>query len=425
MNKNNNPVDFLNSLSDFGIKLGLDKTNFYLEKLGRPHFKYPSILVAGTNGKGSVCKALSKILEFSGYKVGLYTSPHLIDVRERIKINEENISEEEFNENIMILKKIIEKQPVHMYPTYFEALTIIAFLYFYKKKIDILVCEVGMGGRFDATNVLPSFIEVITKIGLDHTEFLGKTYREIANEKSGIIKEKTIVLSAKQKKEAKEVIIKKAKDRNSEILIYGDDFKGRLLNISPEGMIFNFYGREKIKNLKTLLLGIHQIENLSIAIETSLILKEKGYKIEEENIKRAIENVKWPCRFQILKKNPYIIVDGAHNVDGVKNLMKNLKKIFSDKKFSFLVGILKDKDYKNMVKILQKYTENIIFTKPNSERAIEPEILKEIVNNKKNVRIIEEPKKAYEFIKKTEENWLIFGSLYLAGEILQINYGDM
>jgi dihydrofolate synthase/folylpolyglutamate synthase len=201
--------------------------------------------------------------------------------------------------------------------------------------------------------------------------------------------------------------------------------KGRLLNISPEGMIFNFYGREKIKNLKTLLLGIHQVENLSIAIETSLILKEKGYKIEEKNIKRAIENVKWPCRFQILKKNPYIIVDGAHNVDGVKNLMKNLKKIFPDKKFSFLVGILKDKDYKNMVKILQKYTENIIFTKPNSERAIEPEILKEIVNNKKNVRIIEEPKKAYEFIKKTEENWLIFGSLYLAGEILQINYGDM
>jgi dihydrofolate synthase/folylpolyglutamate synthase len=409
MNRNNNPVDFLNSLSDLGIKLGLDKTIFYLEKLGRPHFKYPSILVAGTNGKGSVCKALSKILEFSGYKVGLYTSPHLIDVKERIKINEENISEEEFNENIMILKKIIEKQPVHMYPTYFEALTIIAFSYFYKKKIDILVCEVGMGGRFDATNVLPSFIEVITKIGLDHTEFL----------------EKTIVLSAKQKKEAIEVIIKKAKDRNSEILIYGDDFKGRLLNISPEGMIFNFYGREKIKNLKTLLLGIHQIENLSIAIETSLILKEKGYKIEEENIIKAIENVKWPCRFQILKKNPYIIVDGAHNVDGVKNLMKNLKKIFPDKKFSFLVGILRDKDYKNMVKILQKYTENIIFTKPNSERAIQPEILKEIVNNKKNVSIIEEPKKAYEFIKKTGENWLIFGSLYLAGEILQINYGDM
>ena len=419
MNKNN-PIDFLNSLSDFGIKLGLDKTNFYLQKLGNPHFKYPSILVAGTNGKGSVCKALSKILEFSNYKVGLYTSPHLIDVKERIKINEENISEEEFNENIIRLKKIIEKQPVHMYPTYFEALTIIAFLYFYQKKIDILVCEVGMGGRFDATNVLPSFIEIITKIGLDHTEFLGKTYKEIANEKAGIIKEKTIVLSAKQKKDAMKVIKKKTKDKNSEIFIYGEDFKGKLLDISPDKMIFNFYGKEKMKNLKTQLLGLHQVENLSIAIETSLILKEKGYKIKEESIRKAIENINWPCRFQLLRKNPYIIVDGAHNVDGVKNLMKNLKRIFPNKKFSFLVGILKDKDYKNMVRILEKYTENIIFTKPSSERAVQPEILKEIINNKKNVKIIEDPKEAYQFIKKTDENWLIFGSLYLSGEILKI-----
>ncbi len=419
MNKNN-PIDFLNSLSDFGIKLGLDKTNFYLQKLGNPHFKYPSILVAGTNGKGSVCKALSKILEFSNYKVGLYTSPHLIDVKERIKINEENISEEEFNENIIRLKKIIEKQPVHMYPTYFEALTIIAFLYFYQKKIDILVCEVGMGGRFDATNVLPSFIEIITKIGLDHTEFLGKTYKEIANEKAGIIKEKTIVLSAKQKKDAMKVIKKKTKDKNSEIFIYGEDFKGKLLDISQDGMIFNFYGKEKMKNLKTQLLGLHQVENLSIAIETSLILKEKGYKIKEESIRKAIENINWPCRFQLLRKNPYIIVDGAHNVDGVKNLMKNLKRIFPNKKFSFLVGILKDKDYKNMVRILEKYTENIIFTKPSSERAVQPEILKEIINNKKNVKIIEDPKEAYQFIKKTDENWLIFGSLYLSGEILKI-----
>ena len=419
MNKNN-PVNFLNSLSDFGIKLELDKINFYLEKLNKPHFNYPSILVAGTNGKGSVCKALSKILEFSNYKVGLYTSPHLIDVKERIKINEKEISEEEFNENIVRLKRIIEKQPIHMYPTYFEALTIIAFLYFYQKKIDILVCEVGMGGRFDATNVLPSFIEIITKVGLDHTEFLGKTYREIANEKAGIIKEKTIVVSAKQRKEVKEVIKRKARDKKSEIFIYDDDFKSRLVKISPDGMIFNFYGKEKIKNLKTQLLGLHQIENLSIAIETSLILKEKGYKIEEKNIKKAIENVNWPCRFQILRKNPYIIVDGAHNVDGVKNLMKNLKKIFPDRKFSFLVGILKDKDYKNMVKIFQKYTENIIFTKPNSERAILPEVLKGIVKDKKKVRIIEDPKQAYKFIKKTNENWLIFGSLYLAGEILKI-----
>ncbi|MCM8805001.1 MAG: bifunctional folylpolyglutamate synthase/dihydrofolate synthase [Candidatus Omnitrophica bacterium] len=412
------PIDFLNSLSDFGIKLGLDKTDFYLKKLGHPHFKYPSILVAGTNGKGSVCKSVSKVLQTSGYKVGLYTSPHLLDVKERIRISDEKISEEEFNENIIILKKIIEKQPVHMYPTYFEALTIIAFLYFFQKKIDILICEVGMGGRFDATNVLPSFLNIITKIGLDHTDFLGKTYKEIANEKSGIIKEKTVVITSKQKKDAYQVIKKKVVEKECKLLTYGIDFKGVLVSILPEKMVFNFYGKETFKELETDLIGIHQVENLSIAIQASLTLKEKGYRIKEENIREGVKNINWPARFQILQKNPYIILDGAHNVDGVKNLMKNLKKIFPDKKFSFLVGILKDKDYKKMVKIFEKYTDRIIFTKPNSDRAIEPYILKQLVKSRKNIEVIEDIKKAYKYIKKTGENWLIFGSFYLASDIL-------
>ncbi|MGC8977226.1 MAG: bifunctional folylpolyglutamate synthase/dihydrofolate synthase [Candidatus Ratteibacteria bacterium] len=413
-----NPIDFLNSLSDFGIKLGIDKTNFYLEKLGNPHFKYPSILVAGTNGKGSVCKALSKILQLSGYKVGLYTSPHLIDVKERIMINGEKIKQEEFEDKIINLKKIIEKQPVHLYPTYFEALTIISFLYFFEKKIDICVCEVGMGGRFDATNVLPSFIEIITKIGLDHTEFLGKTYREIANEKAGIIKEKTIVITAKQKKEAYKVIRRKVREKKSKLFTYGIDFKGRFNSFSEDCMIFNFYGKENFKNFETDLIGTHQVENLSIAIEASLILKEKGYNIKEENIREGIKNINWQARFQILKKNPYIILDGAHNPDGVRNLMKNLKKIFPDKKFNFLVGILKDKNYKSMVKIFEKYPEKIIFTRPNSERAIDPVVLKNLLNNRKNIDIIESVKEAYQYIKKTGENWLIFGSLYLASDII-------
>lgn len=413
-----NPIDFLNSLSDFGIKLGLDKTNFYLKKLGNPHFKYPSILVAGTNGKGSVCKSVNKVLQISGYKVGLYTSPHLLDVKERIRINEEKISQKEFNEKIINLKKIIEKQPVHMYPTYFEALTIIAFLYFAEKDIDILVCEVGMGGRFDATNVLPSFINVITKIGLDHTDFLGKTYREIANEKAGIIKEKTIVISAKQKKEAYQVIKNKVKDKRSKLFTYGKEFEGKNLKLSPDGMIFDFYGKENFKNLKTDLIGTHQIENLSIAIETLLILKENGYRIKEEDIRKGLENVKWEGRFQILQKNPYIIFDGAHNPDGVRNLMKNIKMVFPSEKFSFLVGILKDKDYKNMIRIFEKYTDKIIFTRPNSERAIDPNILKQNIKSRKDIKVIEDPKEAYKYIKNTCENWLIFGSLYLASDIL-------
>ncbi|MCM8819113.1 MAG: bifunctional folylpolyglutamate synthase/dihydrofolate synthase [Candidatus Omnitrophica bacterium] len=414
------PLEFLDSLSDFGIKLGLDKTLFYLEKLGNPHKKYPSVLVAGTNGKGSVCKSVNKVLQISGYKVGLYTSPHLIEVRERIKINDKEIPESIFKEKIKILRKIIEKQPLHLYPTYFEALTIIAFLYFAESNVDILVCEVGMGGRFDATNVLPSFIEVITKIGLDHMEFLGKTYREIANEKAGIIKENTIVISAKQKKEASQVIKKKARDKKSKLLTYGEDFKGKLINFTSERMVFNFYGREKIKNLETDLIGIHQVENLSVAIQTLLVLKEKGYRIKEEDIREGIKNINWPARFQVIQKNPYIILDGAHNPDGVRTLMKNIKKIFPNEKFSFLVGILKDKDYKSMIKIFEKYTDRIIFTKPDSERAISPEILVKYIKDKRKVKIIENPEKAYNYIRKTGQNWVIFGSLYLSSDIIPL-----
>ncbi|MFN4227255.1 MAG: bifunctional folylpolyglutamate synthase/dihydrofolate synthase [Candidatus Ratteibacteria bacterium] len=412
------PLAFLDSLSDFGIKLGLDKTIYYLEKLSNPHKKFPSILVAGTNGKGSVCKSLSKILQLSGYKVGLYTSPHLIDVRERIRINEKEIDQEEFVKKIEQLQKIIEKQPYHLYPTYFEALTIIAFSYFYDNKIDILVCEVGMGGRFDATNVLPSFLNIITKIGLDHTEFLGKTYKEIASEKAGIIKEKTVVITAKQKEDAYEIIKKKAKRQKCKLLTYGIDFKGKKVLFLPEKMVFNFYGKETFKNLETDLIGMHQIENLSIAIQAAITLKEKGYRIKEENIREGLKNINWPARFQILQKDPYIIFDGAHNPDGVKNLMKNLKKIFPNKKFSFLVGILKDKDYEKMVRIFEKYTDRIIFTKPNSERAIDPKILKGLLKDRKKVEIIENPSDAYNYIKRTRENWLIFGSLYLASDIL-------
>lgn len=418
MNKNPS-LEFLEKLTDFGIKLGLDKMRFYLEKLKNPHFKYPSILVAGTNGKGSVCRALSRILEESGYKTGLYTSPHLIDVRERIRINGIEISEEEFVEKIEKIRKIIEKQPEYLYPTYFEALTLIGFLYFAEKNIDILVCEVGMGGRFDATNVLPSFVEIITKIGMDHMEFLGKTYKEIASEKAGIIKEKTVVFSSKQKKEAEDVIKKKAREKGAKVYIYRDDFKGKLVLISPEEMIFDFYGERKIRNLKTDLLGKHQIENLSIAIETALFLNKKGYRIKEENIKKAIENVGWQARFQIIRKNPYIIIDGAHNLDGIKNLIRNLKDIFPDKKFSFLVGILKDKEYQKMVNEIEKFAEHIIFTKPNTERALSPEILAKSVK-RKNIEIIENPEKAYRFIINSEKNWVICGSLYLCGDILNI-----
>jgi len=417
--KNTPELQFLENLSDFGIKLGLDKTIFFLEKFKNPHFNYPSILIAGTNGKGSVARTLSEILKESGYKTGLYISPHLVDIRERISINGQLIAEEDFKLQIRELKKIISKIPFHMYPTFFEALTIIAFKYFSDKKIDVLVCEVGLGGKFDATNVLSSFIEVITKIGIEHTKYLGKTYREIAREKAGIIKDKTTVICSRQQEEAEQIIKDVAKKKKSKIYFYGKDFFSRRKERGIKGQIFDFYGKKKLKGVRTSFLGKYQIENVSLAIQTALIMKEKGFGIKEENIYRGVENVIWQARLQILKGSPLIILDGAHNPDGINSLMAFIKDVFPEKKFSFLVAILKDKNYEKMVGKISKVAEEIVFVKLPTERGIEPEKLLSIVKGKKKSRKFESVKEALSYIENTGRDWIICGSLYLAGEVLQ------
>ncbi|HOV21932.1 MAG TPA: folylpolyglutamate synthase/dihydrofolate synthase family protein [bacterium] len=416
--KNISELQFLENLSDFGIKLGLDKIKFILEKLGSPHLKYPSILVGGTNGKGSVCKCLSEITRESGYKTGLYTSPHLVDVKERIVVNGEKITDEEFIEKIKQVRRIIEKLPYHMYPTYFETLTAIAFLYFYEKGIDIAVCEVGLGGRFDATNVLPSEINVITEIGLEHTKLLGKTYESIAGEKAGIIKEGSLVVVSKQRKEVEKVIKEKCKQRKAKIYFYGKDFKSIKREESIDGIVFDFYGKENFKNVKTKIIGSHQIENLSLAIQSSLLLRKKGFKVKKENIYSALENLHWEGRFEILKKDPFIIFDGAHNPDGVKVLIKNLKKYFPFK-LKLLIGILKDKDYTKMLSYVSKYNpEEIVFTTPETERALDPEILSNYMKKSNTkIKVIKDVNNAMEYIKKTGDSWCIFGSLYLYSSV--------
>jgi len=417
--KNTPEIQFLENLSDFGIKLGLDKTIFFLEKFKNPHFNYPSILIAGTNGKGSVAKTLSEILKEAGYKTGLYISPHLVDIRERISINGKLIEEEEFKLKIREFKKILEKMPVHMYPTFFEAITVIAFKYFSDKKIDILVCEVGLGGKYDATNVLPSFMEIITKIGIEHTKYLGTTYMEIAREKAGIIKNRTTVISSKQKKEVEEVIKSVAKKKKSKIYFYGKDFFSRRRQKGIEGQVFDFYGKENLKNIRTPFFGKYQVENVSLAVQSALIMKEKGFGIKKENIYRGVGNVIWDARLQVLKEKPLIILDGAHNPDGIDSLLSVLKDVFPEKNFSFLVSILKDKNYEKMVKKISKVAEEIVFPKLITERGIEPEKLLSIVEGKRKSRKFESVKEALSYIERTGRDWIICGSLYLAGEVLQ------
>lgn len=416
-------IEFLLQLTDFGIKLGLDKTRHLLEQFGNPHLKYPSVLIAGTNGKGSVAKTVANVLTRAGYRTGLYTSPHLVYIGERVVFNGKPIDEKELAFKIRHLREIIGSQPYHLYPTFFEALTVIAFSWFADLNADVVICEVGMGGRFDSTNVLPASLQVITKIGLEHTQYLGKTYEEIASEKAGIIKPGGTVVSALQKERAMNVIRNKAKDKKARLYTYVKDFTVRRTSVSVRGQEFNFYaGRERFPALRTPLLGRHQMENMALAVQSVRILAKMGFPVTREALYEGVSTVAWPCRFHVLRERPVIVVDGAHNPDGINTLSGTLDDVFPGKRFSFITGILRDKDWRRMLRILLKNNaiDEIVFTRPDNERALEPAILADFAKGRRNIKItvIHEPSDALRYAGRTKRDWCICGSLYLCGDIL-------
>lgn len=449
-------TDFLLQLTDFGIKLGLDKTRHLLKQFGEPHLQYPSILIAGTNGKGSVAKTVANILTCAGYRTGLYTSPHLVHVGERIVFNGQPIGADSLARKIRRLQKILGSQPNNLCPTFFEALTTIAFSYFADMKADIVVCEVGMGGRFDSTNVLPAFLQVITKIGKEHTQYLGKTYEEIASEKAGIIKRGSVVISAYQKDRAMNVIRSKAEERNATLYTYRKDFTVRRTAVSVCGQEFNFYsGKQRFPALNTPLLGRYQMENMALAVQTVGLLGQKGFPVEKEALYKGVSTTVWPCRFQVMKEAPVVVVDGAHNPDGMRTLSGTLAEVFPGKKFSFLTGILKDKDWRKMLRILLGTNDisEIVFTRPETERALDPAVLAGFVKDRKikssrrasyvpfpageqtgtrgknrcgdiKITVIPKPSTALKYVKNAKKDWCVCGSLYLCGDALSCLQGS-
>ncbi|MCM8815665.1 MAG: bifunctional folylpolyglutamate synthase/dihydrofolate synthase [Candidatus Omnitrophica bacterium] len=417
---------YLEKLTDFGIKLGLDKMRFILSSLDNPHKNYRSILIAGTNGKGSVSCFIANCLKKGGYRVGMYTSPHLIRVEERIQINGKQVPSGVFNEMCLELKKLCDKLPVEMQPTYFEALTAIAFEYFRREKIDVCVCEVGMGGRFDATNALEPVMEIIMPVSYDHMEYLGNTIEEIASEKAGIIKNKSIVVSGRQLPESLKVIKRVCKQKSAKGYFYGKDFSARLaFSDFPHEQRLNFTGISSIKNISIRLFGSHHIHNAAVAVQSLLVLRRFGFDVSESAIIEGMKNAFWPARFQPLMKNPMVIIDGGHNPDGINSLKRALKQYFPDTKFIFLVGILKDKKWEVMLRMLSKLGEKFIFTAPDNSRGIPPQYLagKMIkLNPAASVEVIEDVKQAFERLIEIKGNKprVVCGSLYLAGDILRI-----
>jgi dihydrofolate synthase/folylpolyglutamate synthase len=419
-------LNYIYDLTKYGIKLGLKNINHLLYLLGEPHKKLKIIHVAGTNGKGSTCSLISSILQSDGHKVGLYTSPHLVDFTERIKINHKSIDRKKVSELLEKIKPYIKKvanTPSYGHPTFFEVITSMAFLYFFEEKIDFLVLEVGLGGRLDATNVCEPLISIITHIDYDHMDKLGNGLEEIAREKGGIIKPEGIVISANQYEEAYNEIKKIADEKNSLIYSTGKEISYKIVKSDIKGVIFDLKGiYHNFKNLHTPLLGRHQADNATTAITAIEALKIRGVNISEKAIRAGLEKVKWTGRLEIIQNNPTLILDGAHNPSGIRIVWQALKEIFTYHRLILVLAIFAEKDYKKMIQILAPNADLIITTKTMSPRAAPPQVIAKeaaqyIAQNK--IIVTENISQAINCAlsnSKKDDLICITGSLYTVGE---------
>lgn len=360
-------MKFIQDSRKFGSRLGLERIEKLCELLGNPQDELKFVHIAGTNGKGSTSVFINNILIDAGYKTGLYTSPYIYDFNERIQINNQNITDEELTE---IMSEISEKVDIMItegdeYPTEFELITAAAFLYFKRKNCDIVVLEVGLGGIYDATNIIKSNeLSVITSIDLDHTEYLGNTIAEVAKNKCGIIKENTNVLSyMHQKDEALSVIEITAQNMNSSFTV-AEEKDLEIKDVSLSGNKFFYDGCD----YETNLIGIYQIYNAITAINAAKILNKNGWVISTENIENGIRTAKWPARFEILRKSPVVIADGSHNSDGMRAFVETAKKILNGKKVIAILGMLKDKDYDYCMKELSSVCDTVVITEVDNPR---------------------------------------------------------
>jgi dihydrofolate synthase/folylpolyglutamate synthase len=410
---------YLFNLERFGIKLDLSNITAILKRLGNPHLQFPSIHVAGTNGKGSVAAMLHSILCESGYRAGLYTSPHLVDFRERVKAGREMIEKDFIFDFICGLKDEIDKNGY----TFFEVTTALAFHYFAQKKVEIAVVETGLGGRLDATNMITPLISIITNIGREHTKQLGDVIAQIANEKAGIVKRRVPTITAVSQPEAFDAVKAVCAQRKSELIHVQDVSHYNMLESSIHGARFNFSSdSSSYENLKLNLAGEHQILNAVTALTAMQKLKQLGWKVEETAIREGLSKVDWRARLEVFRKEPFVLLDVAHNPPGMRVLIQALQRLFPEKQIIFVFGVLEDKDHRSMIGEISKKAQFIILTEPEYKRAAEPESFKDAVEkNGIAYEIIPQVKQAYlAALKKAEANEVICvtGSHFVVGELL-------
>ena len=406
-------ISYLESFTWSASRIGLDREKQLLELLGSPQKKLKFVHVAGTNGKGSTCAMLSSVLQCAGYKTGLFTSPHLHRYNERIKINGTDISDERLAALVERIRPLADGMDEH--PSFFELSTAIAFEYCFEENCDIVVLEVGMGGEFDSTNVIDApECAVISNIGLEHTEYLGNTLEEIAAAKAGIIKRGCPVVCYRSGEEAERVFADKARALGAP-LILPDNSSLTCLSSSLSGQIFRY----KDSGIFPLpLLGAHQVRNAAVVLEVIKILREHDFQITDEDIKNGLTRVSWPVRFEVLRTEPPVIVDGAHNPQCAQALAETLEKFLPGRQSVFILGMLSDKDRRSVLRFLCPYAESFVCLTPPGSRALPAETLaRELTDMGEKAAWASDTLTAAELALRTKKPVVACGSLYMAGEI--------
>lgn len=419
-------LDYLYSLQSLGINPGLERISLLCELLDNPQNKFRSVIVGGTNGKGSTVTFLSSILKESGLKVGSYSSPHLENFNERININGKLINDEAIAEITSKIKTKIDSynqlsdKQKRLSPTFFEFTTAISFEYFKNEKVDIAILEVGLGGRFDAVNIVEPLLSIITNVSFDHTEYLGDTLEKIAYEKAGIIKHEKPVITGEESFPIIEMLKNKAKEKNSSIKILNEDFS----HTKVSDKIFNFKeGRENFNNIFLNLEGDHQFKNASLAISASeSLMKDCKFKISKENILDGLRKANIQGRLEYIKTSlPFkVLLDGAHNLGGSIVLSEYLKKRCKPEELVLMLGIMGDKNYNGMIENYINLAKKIILVRPKVPRSWNLQIMEKIkANAPVKFAIISDIYEALLFCQdnlEKNDNLCITGSLYTVGE---------
>ena len=408
---------YLKALNPMGIRLGLDPVRSLLERLGNPQDRCPAVLIAGTNGKGSVAAMTASLLTVAGFRTGLYTSPDLIDFRERIRIDGRMIRREE---TAACAEEV--KGGVREIVSYFEFLTAMAFLHFQRRKVDIAVLEVGMGGRLDATNVVVPLVSIITNISLEHREYLGNTLGKIAREKGGIIQAGGVCLTAARQKPVIGILEAICRERGARLFRVGKEIR---TTIHRDGT-FSYQGvGRRHEGLLCPLAGKHQISNAALALGAVELIEDAGFRVEEAAVSAGLKQVRWEGRLEILQRSPMLLVDGAHNPAGVATLRRALQNDFPHRRLILLFGVLGDKDYRAMARRLFPLADRVILTRPHSDRALPPDALRPLaVKFHRDIDVVEDPGDALRHalsLAGEEDLVCAAGSLYLVGEIKKLH----